>query len=345
MPADSNVHQINPQHQQEPWGGFFPGDLARRPAEREWIVKDLIPWDEVVLLTGAPGAAKSKLLLQLQICAALGGIQWIGRDVAQTKCLGLYMGEDDREEQERRCWDICEAYQTDISLLGDQLELNPRVLNDQWVTSKLVDRALSSWSSFGRELWYIIEQDFYKLIVVDTATKALGWLAKRDGDLVDSLIQMVRQKCVEHHCTVIFTDHTNKSDRKGFAGVNSLLAAVRAAMNIFIPNDKYHHPLKHKRVLHELRSSYSTWEPVRLKWENGILVLDDEPDEPDYERKQDDNVVVIPGTRGLDSSSGKAVQFYDGRKTVWLPKSRVQWDGLSNTMTIPLWLARKSNLL
>lgn len=343
MPTNNNVQQLRPD-QQEPWGGFFPGDSARRPAEREWIVKDIIPWDEVVLLTGAPGAAKSKLLLQLQICAAIGGMQWIGRDVGQVRCLGLYMGEDDREEQERRCWDICEAYETDISLLGDQLELNPRLLSDKWMSSKLVDRALSGWSSFGRELWSIIEREFYKLIVIDTTTKALGWLAKRDGDLVDKLMQMFRQKCIENHCTVIFSDHTNKSDRKGFAGVNSLLAAVRAAMNIFIPNDKYHNPLRDKRVLHELRSSYSTWEPVRLKWENNILVLDDCIDESGDEgaaSKQDDGVTV---TGMIDAETEKAFKFWNGSKAEWLPKSQVQWNGADNTMTVPSWLAKKRGL-
>ena len=244
-----NVHQLHPKPP-EPWGGFLPGQSPAKPPEREWLVRDLIPDEEVVLLTGAPGAAKSKLLLQLQICAAIGETNWIGREVRQAKCLGLYLGEDDKTEQERRCWVICEGYSKDISLLDEQLELNPRQLSDQWLTTTLVNKELK-WTGFGEELWRVVDDKSFKLIVIDTATKALGWLGRKDGDWVDRLVQMFRQKCVEHHCTVILSDHTNKSDRKGFSGVNPLLAAVRAVMNIYIPNDKLHQPIKSKRTLHE----------------------------------------------------------------------------------------------
>jgi hypothetical protein len=331
FPVVSNVRQLHPTP--EPWGGFLPGHSAERPPEREWLVRDLIPDEEVVMLTGAPGAAKSKLLLQLQICAAFGEIQWIGRAVRQAKCLGLYLGEDDRTEQERRCWDICESYGRDISLLNDQLELNPRQLSDQWLTTKLVDKDLR-WTEFGKELWLAIATEDFKLVVIDTATKALGWLARKDGDWVDRLVQMFRQKCVEHHCTVILSDHTNKSDRKGFSGVNPLLAAVRAAMNIYTPNDKHHQPIQSKRTLHEIRSSYSTWEPIRLKWEKSILVCDDAAEE-----EPPRGTVTLQGALGVATEKG--IQFYDGTKTAWLPKKLVVWNAADKAMTMPVWLAEK----
>jgi hypothetical protein len=328
----ATIHQLHPKPV-EPWGGFLPGESPVRPPERGWLVKDLIPEDEVVLLTGAPGAAKSKLLLQLQICAALE-IHWIDREVRQAKCLGLYLGEDDRTEQERRCWDICDGYGKDISLLNDQLELNPRQLSDQWLTTKLVDKDLK-WTAFGEELWRTVGVEFFRLIVIDTATKALGWLGRKDGDWVDRLMQMFRQKCVEHHCTVILADHTNKSDRKGFSGVNPLLAAVRAAMNIYIPNDQYHQPIRSKRILHEIRSSYSTWEPIRLQWENDILVCDSSP----QAEKPPANTITLRGQVGIETEKG--IQFYDGSKTDWLPKKLVQWNAADNTMTMPVWLAKQ----
>ncbi len=329
----ATIHQLHPKPE-EPWGGFLPGHSPERPPEREWLVRDLIPDEEVVMLTGAPGAAKSKLLLQLQICAALGEIEWIGREVRQAKCLGLYLGEDDKTEQERRCWDICEGYGKDISLLDNQLELNPRQLSDQWLTTKLVDKDLR-WTPFGKELWRVIEAEFFKLIVIDTATKALGWLGRKDGDWVDRLVQMFRQKCVEHHCTVILSDHTNKADRKGFSGVNPLLAAIRAAMNIYVPNDKYHQPIHSKRTLHEIRSSYSTWEPIRLKWDKSILVCDDT-----IEEEPPAGTIAIHGSLGVETEKG--IQFWDGNKTEWLPKKLTVWSAADRTMTMPVWLAKKN---
>lgn len=38
-----------------------------------------------------------------------------------------------------------------------------------------------------------------------------------------------------------------------------------------------------------------------------------------------------------------AYRFYDGSKTVWLPKSQVEWDG--KTMTMPEWLALDKEII
>jgi len=40
-----------------------------------------------------------------------------------------------------------------------------------------------------------------------------------------------------------------------------------------------------------------------------------------------------------------AYRFYDGAKTVWLPKSQVEWDEYTSTMTMPLWLAQEKELI
>lgn len=40
-----------------------------------------------------------------------------------------------------------------------------------------------------------------------------------------------------------------------------------------------------------------------------------------------------------------AFRFYDGAKTVWLPKSQVEWDEHTSTMTMPMWLAQEKELI
>lgn len=40
-----------------------------------------------------------------------------------------------------------------------------------------------------------------------------------------------------------------------------------------------------------------------------------------------------------------AYRFFDGDRTIWLPKSQVEWDSTDMTMTIPEWLAREKELI
>lgn len=41
----------------------------------------------------------------------------------------------------------------------------------------------------------------------------------------------------------------------------------------------------------------------------------------------------------------KAYRFFDGDKTVWLPKSQCEWDPSDKTMTMPEWLAKEKELI
>ena len=41
----------------------------------------------------------------------------------------------------------------------------------------------------------------------------------------------------------------------------------------------------------------------------------------------------------------RAWRFYDGRTTVWLPKSLCEWDAESKTMQVPEWLALNKGLI
>lgn len=40
-----------------------------------------------------------------------------------------------------------------------------------------------------------------------------------------------------------------------------------------------------------------------------------------------------------------AYRFYDGKTTVWLPKSQCQWDDEEGMMTMPRWLAEQKGLV
>ena len=47
----------------------------------------------------------------------------------------------------------------------------------------------------------------------------------------------------------------------------------------------------------------------------------------------------------IHGETDAAYRFYDGDRTVWLPKSQVEWDADSKTMAIPEWLATDKELI
>jgi hypothetical protein len=55
------------------------------------------------------------------------------------------------------------------------------------------------------------------------------------------------------------------------------------------------------------------------------------------------NIIEIAGE--LRAETEKAYQFFDGSKTVWLPKSQSEWSADSKTMQMQEWLALDKGLI
>lgn len=47
----------------------------------------------------------------------------------------------------------------------------------------------------------------------------------------------------------------------------------------------------------------------------------------------------------IQGETDKAYRFYDGDRTVWLPKSLCEWDVDDKTMAMPEWLAKDKELI
>ena len=47
----------------------------------------------------------------------------------------------------------------------------------------------------------------------------------------------------------------------------------------------------------------------------------------------------------IQGETEKAYRFFDGKATVWLPKSQCEWDPDEKTMTMPAWLAKEKELI
>ena len=47
----------------------------------------------------------------------------------------------------------------------------------------------------------------------------------------------------------------------------------------------------------------------------------------------------------IKAETERAYRFYDGKETVWLPKSQCDWNEEEKTMTMPEWLAMEKGLI
>lgn len=56
-------------------------------------------------------------------------------------------------------------------------------------------------------------------------------------------------------------------------------------------------------------------------------------------------LVDIEGELVSPYETNFAYRFYDGRTTVWIPKSQCEWDEHEKTMTMPRWLADEKGLV
>ena len=92
--------------------------------ERRWLVADLLPMQNVAMLSGDGGVGKSIVALQLMVACALGR-QWLGRQTRPCKAFGLYC-EDDEDELHRRLAEICRHYDAELGDL-ENLQLCSRV--------------------------------------------------------------------------------------------------------------------------------------------------------------------------------------------------------------------------
>jgi hypothetical protein len=57
------------------------------------------------------------------------------------------------------------------------------------------------------------------------------------------------------------------------------------------------------------------------------------------------DLVDIAGELVTPFETDKAYRFFDGARTVWLPKSQCEWDPDDKTMAMPEWLAKDKELI
>jgi hypothetical protein len=59
--------------------------------------------------------------------------------------------------------------------------------------------------------------------------------------------------------------------------------------------------------------------------------------------KRNHDIIEVAGE--VRHETEKAYKFFDGKTTVWLPKSQCEWDETDRTMQMPEWLAMDKGLI
>ncbi len=156
----------------------------------KWAIPGLIP-EGLTLLGGRPKVGKSWLALQMAHSVGTGGIMFEHK-VERGNTLFIALEDGPRRLQER------------IRKHG--------IPRDALIT---FERSWPPLQEEGMGLLYaeIINND-YRLIVVDTLTRAFRGLDQNDQPVINAVMSEIQSMCQNHHLAMVFNDHTNKP--KGF---------------------------------------------------------------------------------------------------------------------------------
>jgi RecA-family ATPase len=241
--------------------------------QRLWFVEGFIPQRTVTIFSGAGGSGKTEIALQLIASAALK-TEWFGLHVGVGPCL-YYGAEDEADELHRRLVKIVQRSDRELSDL-DGIRLIPMAG---------LDAVLAEPNRAGT----IIETKIFpqlraeaaalkpKLIIVDPSADVFG------GDEINrtqvrQFVSMLRALALEMDCAVILLSHpslTGLSSGTGSSGSTAWHNSVRSALYLEVVI-RHRIPDPDARVLKVVKANYGrTGAEIKMRWNNGIYVLDD----------------------------------------------------------------------
>ncbi|MGO7271057.1 AAA family ATPase [Rhizobium leguminosarum] len=249
-----------------------PADWHGEPVPtREWYCEGLIPMRTVTILNGDGGVGKSLLALQLAAAGAMG-LDTLGMEplAGRTLVLGA---EDDEGEFQRRLDDIAKTHGKDLRFLS---QLRLIALADRDALLSVPDRAQVMQPT---PLWRGIEtyaRDFKpKLIILDTAADLFGGDEIKRSQ-VRQFIAMLRKLAMEIDCAIVLLAHPSVQGMQSGTGTSGSTAwnnSVRSRLYL-TKGDKDADP--DIRILKTMKANYGkTGDEIRIKWKDGIFVLDD----------------------------------------------------------------------
>lgn len=161
-----------------------------------WAVPDLFPAG-LAFLGGRPKVGKSWMALQLAFAVTSGGV-FLERRVKQGRVLYLALEDSRRRIQERM---IAQNWTADAAQFMDVLFLDD--------FRKRVGFLHTAGS--GARLYSIIQQGDYRLVVVDTMSRAFSGLRDLDkAEVVTPALSPLQELAISRNFLLLFVDHHAK---------------------------------------------------------------------------------------------------------------------------------------
>ena len=235
--------------------------------ERRWLVADMLPMQNVAMLSGDGGVGKSIVALQLMVACALGR-QWLGRPTKPCKAFGLFC-EDDEDELHRRLADICRHYNAELGDL-ENLQLCSRVG---------LENAMMEWRSPwepGETTWlhatimnHALEFGA-QVVVLDSLHDVFAGEENRRVQ-ARQFIQGLREIAREIDGAVVLTAHpslTGLNTGSGMSGSTAWSNAVRSRLYLTEAEEQTDGA---ERILKTMKANYGPkGGEIRLSWNAGV---------------------------------------------------------------------------
>lgn len=217
-----------------------PSLLTPRP----WIVDRLLVRGALTVLAAAGGTGKSLLQLVLAAHAAVGrdfGVYKLHNAGAPLVTI-LYNAEDDIQEQSRRLWAVCAAYELDYNTVKQNLvfigrdQLRLRLVNNQQGTPMMEVQTIQS-------LIDICHQNDASLLMLDPLVK-LHTCNENDNSAMNFVCEVLEALASAAGVAVLVSHHVgkgggklDKGDSGAIRGASGIVDASRISIMLSGPEE------------------------------------------------------------------------------------------------------------
>lgn len=257
-----------------------------QPVAAHWLIKGVIPDNELLLLFGDPGGGKSFLALDWAIHVALG-LPWLGRKVCQGAVFYI-AGEGHHGLVRRRlAWEK----QHNQSLSEAPFYLSNRAI-------PLLDAA--AVKELIAEIRVLIKESGKPaLIVIDTLARSFAGGDENQAADMAKFIAALDEMRAEFECGVLVVHHTGHADKSRIRGSSALQGAIDTGYRLAKAGNL---GLKLECVK---AKDFDIPEPIALQ-----LATIELPELVDEDGKEESSAVIVPLTGAalegvLESEPGK----------------------------------------
>ena len=251
-----------------------------RPKPIEWVWKPFLVKRGYTYFGGPEGSGKTRLIIELAVCRALG-LDFLGYEVQRGKSL-LWLAEDSKDSVGRLLLQICHGYNVEPRELAGRIAIVPRRGKDP--------RLWDSHSDFGNRFVYqtpgfryvdmIINQFEPDLVVLDSAMKVIGRVSQNDEWQSEQVTQQLLKLSEDYDLAALLLAHPpfHGGDEKLYYGSKPWVG--NADIHIGLVKEKIVNPeleqgpeLDEARVFHHIkhRHTKNRQKPFKITFEGGRL--------------------------------------------------------------------------